>query len=346
MLLAKRLFREADHVVANILSLAPHNVLARMFRMIIYTNLALRQSALADAEQIFARAASEGEFIIRFCTEESELWGTLGLVYYVRALSYLNLLRTRGQTDTDSLSKHDVFSCLEQAERYFLNGISASFQGQEPRALFLLATTRCLRELLLHDDDLFDAQKMPELLDRGNVFRKVALSFFVMLGWIDEPASTGINTETMPDVAAANMQKLMRFILPQVKKHQYVALSKQYIPNIKYTYCCLFWDLLPALTVGLCQQILTWLEEAKNDMAFLLDNNLSVDVIAPHFPYEPQAFVACLDATIARIRSLIPDHEWQKPPDALLDDATMQAIAPVKLMLLNLAYREVNTDFH
>jgi len=202
--------------------------------------------------------------------------------------------------------------------------------------MFLLITTRCLHILLKADKNLLDKDKTPVFKDSYNVFRKTALSFFIMVGWINAPSERGKSeSEIIADISDSEIRRFISHGINIVANVQHLALSRQYIPGMKYASCSFFWDLTPRLTVGLCRQIRQWLEEAHDDMKFFSEHRLSVDVLAPVFPSDPVEFRKCTDKTINVINSLIPKKEWQKNDDEFLDENTMNKVDQVKLMMLH-----------
>jgi len=137
VLMARRMFREADMIIANILSLNPHNVLARIFRTTVYASLALKEPLLSASELSFKRAIAEGEFITAFCCDDPELWRAFGLVYFARGLKYLTALRkndTENKTQ-DDIEKNMILS-FEQAETIFLKGVTSSTGDRIPMQCF------------------------------------------------------------------------------------------------------------------------------------------------------------------------------------------------------------------
>ncbi|MCP4104304.1 MAG: hypothetical protein GY749_02030, partial [Desulfobacteraceae bacterium] len=335
VLLARRMFREADMILANILSLNPHNVLARIFRITVYANLALEQSLLSASEMSFERAVAEGKFITGFCSDEPELWRVFGLAYFARALKYFNVLRKHEAENRDNIEEK-MFASFKQAEDTFLKGLTSSTVGQDSNSLFLLITTRCMYELLKADKTLLDRDKTPVLKDTGNIYRKTAVSFFIMVGWLSDPSAKGKSeSELLDSIPDSQILQFIRHAADTVSKVQYRALSKQYIPGMKYASSSFIWDLMPRLTIGICRQIRHWLEEMHDETQFLSDYNLSVDVIAPVFPHDPEEFLKAVKKSLDTVNSLIPDEEWQKHDDEFLDEDIMKRVSEVKLMLLH-----------
>ncbi len=58
---------EADAVLANLLLTSPLNLVARLMRMLIYSNIAQTQSDFLSAQLAFERAEAEGSFIVNYC---------------------------------------------------------------------------------------------------------------------------------------------------------------------------------------------------------------------------------------------------------------------------------------
>ncbi|MCP4105857.1 MAG: hypothetical protein GY749_10020 [Desulfobacteraceae bacterium] len=225
---------------------------------------------------------------------------------------------------------------VKQAEDTFLKGLTSSTIGRDSNTLFLLITTRCLHELLKADNTMLDKEKTPVLKDFGDIYRKTAVSFFIMVGWLSDPSAKGKSeSELLDSIPDSQIHRFIRQATDIVGKVQYRALSKQYIPGMKYASSSFLWDLMPRLTIGMCRRIRRWLEEMHDEIQFLSDYNLSVDVIAPVFPHDPEEFLKAVKKSLDTVNSLIPDDEWEKHDDEFLDEDIMKRVSEVKLMLLH-----------
>lgn len=336
-LMARRMLREADMILSNLAGLDQYNVLVRIFRILIYANLALDQSLLATSELTFKRAIEEGRFITKYYDGEPELWHALSRTYIARGLRHLSSLRKDGLAgESRSNVEKRMFESFEQAEKASFKGITASTAGQDPNNSFLFITTRCLRMLVKTDPSLADREKKPELRDVHNVYQKTALSLFLMNGWLTAPSDKcRAESEILGNIPDSEIRNFLKFAVKIVDHVQFLALSRHYLPSAKYSSCCFFWDLMPKLTVGVCKKVRQWLMDARESARYLSENRLAVDVIAPLFPKDPEAFQRTMDKTIDTINSLIPKKEWQKDDDDFLDESVMREVSKVKLMLLH-----------
>ena len=344
--LFRRMFHEADAILSKIFTFDPYHVIARIMRMIIYFNIALDQSDFYAAELAFDRAIKEGIFITSYpdAAEHEEVWSEFGLVHYARAIRYLSLVKKGKKEDIEEVIKQDIkekiMSCLSKARESFLQGLMVSPSGKDNRCLFWLSYTDALMELLHKEDEdienLFSKDNQG-ICDTDNVFKKVGKCFFSVLGLLEDIESIDEDSK---------IETLVELLRSLIKAYENSVLARNYIPNIKYAFCCLIWDFVPKLTVGLCNQILRWLEEAKTEAKELIEQNISVYSIATCFVQlqPPEDFVECINRTIEIIEKIIPnDILQQSNQNIFLNDDLQKQISKVKLMFLHID-KEVKKD--
>lgn len=338
VLLTRRMYHEADEILANILLVHRCHVAARTLRMMLYSYIALEESDCSVSELAFNRAVAEGKFITTSCVMDEEVWCEFGLVYYRRALKYLRLLRAGKKESLKNVKKKEVFSYLKKAEKTFLKGITISPTGKHSRSFFLLGYTQGLLELLAADDSLFSQVKRPRFEGTQNIFTHVGIRFFSFAGWIKTDVvgeTEGESFRQFTDSEARNITKILLYLM---SVYENSVLSRNNFPSIKYSLCCLFWDFCPVLTVGLCKQLLLWLEEAHTEAENFIRKNIAIYSLAEYLgPFQsPKEFMKCIDITVETIRNIIPEAILQQNDETLLDDRTLQEVSKVKLMFLHI----------
>jgi len=342
--LSRRMFYEADAILAKILTLDPYNVIARMIRMMVYFNIALKQTNFIETEIAFDRAIAEGVFITNHPdgAKDEEVWSEFGLIYFGIALKYTSLLRKGGKENVKKI----IEDYLMKAEKSFLQGMVVSPTGKDNRSLYWLLYTQALIKLLNSEKQtLFSETKQDIFIDRDNTFKVVGIRLFSILGWLREDSMERISKNDLnwlPDAEAKNIAKILLYL---IEIYENSVLARNYIPNIKYAFCCLIWDFVPKLTVGLCHRILTWLEESKSEAKNLADKNLAIYSITASFLQfqSPKSFIDCIDATISTIKKIIPHKTLQQNFDTFIDDDIQEKISKVKLLFLHID-TEIKTD--
>lgn len=340
-LLARRMFHEADTVLSKILTLNPCHTVARMMRMIIYFNIALEQSNFSDSEFAFNRAIDEGIFITSHpeCAIDEEVWSEFGLAYYGIALRYLVLLREENKKNDNEKIEEKIHFYLEKAEKSFEQGMIVSSTGKDNRSLFWLLYARGLRELLKEDKSksLF-IRDQQGLVDNYNILKRVGMSFFSILGWIEKDFLEKLDEDPLTQLVNSETQQLVKILLHLINIYENSVLARNYIPNIKYAFCCLIWDFVPKLTVGLCKQILIWLEEAITVAKKLCKDKIAIYSTAAYFLQfqSPEGFIDCMNTAVKTIKNIISDDILKQSDNTFLDDKTLAELSKVKLMFLHI----------
>lgn len=345
---ARRMFHEADAILATLLASEPRHVVARTFRLFICLNLALIQSDFEIAALFFDRAIEEGDYIMNQCgVEEEEFFCEYGLVYFGLALRIFTILRSGGritkpaeerdkEQDKEGNKNEDEKICLnqdidralealEKAEKLFQSGRAVSATGIGNRTVYWLINTTCLRELLQRNRKAFTT--LETLRDINNTWDQKGQKFFIYLGWMDP----------------ARKDMIEKRIEEAIKTYQESVLLRTYIPNIKYAFATVLYDFSPVLTVGIIKKVLYFLEQARETASKLSDDNVAIYSIATCFSQLQEAgeFIRCVKRSIQAIQDEMKLYFKDKSDPNFLNydddyEIKRKKLSGMKLMLLNL----------
>lgn len=338
VLLARRLFHEANAIIAKILMLYPRHVLANMTRITIYTNIAIEHPHFPTSEMAFRRAIAQGEILTAYCQDEPDVWCTYGLAYYTRAEKYLRTIRHTGEQPALGITCAQVLNDLAQAVEKFGRGMMISPAAKDNRSFSLLAFTQSLLTLLTINPDLFDKDHYPILEDTHHIFRQIALRYFALLDWIECYDTTATDADLLARLSDAEIRRTVGLVSSGVGIAMYhnAVLLRTFRPNVFFSFASILWDFMPKLTVGVCRQVLTWLQKARDEAQLLQSMNLAIFSMARSFPQKADEFIRCIERTIETVTQLIPEEEWRQDDHVFLSDATQAKVASVKLLLLHL----------
>ncbi len=182
---------EADAVLANLLLTNPLNLVARLMRMLIYSNIAQTQLDFLSAKLSFERAEAEGNFIVNYCEPKSDIWHEIGVMRFGRCIKYLKYLREKSPEDRHKIQKQDLLNQLAKANDAFLKNMTASATGKTLSSLYMFGYTLCLSELLCAGK--IPAGKSRDAVKTGihRIFKSISMRIFRSIGWLrDEPLNT------------------------------------------------------------------------------------------------------------------------------------------------------------
>jgi hypothetical protein len=117
-------------------------------------------------------------------------------------------------------------------------------------------------------------------------------------------------------------------------------LSRSYVPNILFAFCCIIWDFLPNITADACHTLLCWLEQARALTAMCKKDNLAIFSCTNCFSlYQPaDEFSECIDMTIKEISARLPRGFARKNGGSFLSPAQAHKRLPLKLLLMHNRY--------
>ncbi len=335
VLVARRMFYEADTILSQILLIHPYYVIARIIRMMIYLSLAIEQQDFAASETCFERAITEGNYIVSYYNNDEEVWCEIGLVYYGRALKYLRSIRAGEVQDETQVTESNVFEFLRKAEEAFTKGMTVSATGKDNRSIFWLVYTQSLIKLLLNDRELFQKNSRETFDDVQNIYKQVGLQFFSVLGWVPSNVVKIAQTnalDRLPDLVA---RKILEQLLSLMNVYENSVLARNYLPNIKYAFCCFIWDFAPKLTIYACKQILHWLNETRTEAEKLIAPKIGIYAVTIFFSQfqPPEEFIECVEVAIEIVGEFISDEDSQRDDDIWIDNDKLKELSKKKLML-------------
>ena len=334
---ARRMFRAANLVLSTILASNPHHVVARTFRMSIFMDLAMEQTAVSLFELYFQRAIDEGTAITENCfIEDDEFYCEFGTVYYLAALRLFAILRDlqkKEWAEDRDTTITKLFTCLDNAEKYFRKGMVFSPPGIGNRCNFLLLHIYCFRKMLKADPDIFTPGSPPG--DKHHIYETAGTEFIEYLGWTDLPfAATGNSEETNNGFAVEQVNLFLKQIDLLFQLYEDAVLFRISFPFTKFTFASMVFDFSPIITVRLVKRVITWLEQARVEAEKLKKDRIGVFVILSCFGriQSPAQYVKFIDNTIAEIKVRIGD-DLQEDDDFLIHKNKLDGL---KLILMSL----------
>jgi hypothetical protein len=322
---------EADAVLANLLLTSPLNLVARLMRMLIYSNIAQTHSDFLSAKLSFERAEAEGNFIVNYCEPKSDIWHEIGVMHFGRCIKYLKYLREKSPADRHKIQKHDLLNQLAKANDAFLKNMTASATGKTLSSLYMFGYTLCLSELL--SAGKIPAGKSRDAVKTGihRIFKSISMRIFRSIGWLrDEPIATDNKIED-------TFQNLLITINMVIARYENLVLCRSNIPFIKYTVALALWDFTPAITPQICRMTLEWLRQAGNETENLIADNISVYHVA-YGNISAEKFLHHIRDTIGAIYQYVTDDDLQQEHDSPLVQKKMKKLSDLKLMLLDLEH--------
>lgn len=320
---------EADVVLANLLLTNPHNLVARLMRMLIYSNIAQTQSDFLSAKLSFERAEAEGNFIVSYCEPISDIWHEIGVLHFGRAIKYLKYLRGKSPSNRDKIQKADLLDQMAKANDAFLKSMTASATGKTLSSLYMFGYTLCLSELLSLEEIPSGKSKNAPQADIHGIFKNISIRLFRNIGWLrNETITSGAKAEDI-------FQNLLITINMVIARYENMVLCRSNIPFIKYTVALTLWDFAPVITPQIYRITLEWLKQARKETEKLIADNLSVYHVA-YGNISADMFLLHIRDTIGIIYQHVTEDDLQKENDSPLMQAKFKELSNVKLMLLEL----------
>ena len=330
VLRTRRMPFEADVVLANLLLSSPRNLAARLMRMLIYSNIAQTQSDFLSANLAFERAEAEGDFIVRYCEPESDIWYEIGALHFSRAMKYLKLLRDKYPAFQAEVKQADPLDQLGKAKEAFLKSMTISPCGKALNSLYMFIYTLCLIELLSAEEKPAGKKTKTLPIDIQGVFRSICTRVFCSIGWLnDEAPMTDNNPEN-------TFQDYLFTINLVIARNDNLLLCRSYIPFIKYVIALFLWDFTPGgITPQICRMTLEWLEIARKETEKIVEDNISVYHVATG-NISADEFLLHIRDTIDIIHQHVTDDDLKQENDSPLLRTKLQKLSNIKLMLLEL----------
>lgn len=321
---------EADAVLSNLLLFNPENVIARIMRMLIYSNIAQAQDDYFVSEMAFERAIAEGEFITRAGVQDWSIWSEFGALYFNRAKKLIRCLRDGNLPQEITIKKENVTENLEKSREYFLYALTTSPTGKDTSALFWSIYVLCFIELFSSDETLLNKSANGLLLDNKNVFRKIGARVFAELGWIKEAFSPDGN------ISESSLNNLLMILTAINARHDNSMVSRCSLPYVKHLFAAFLWDLSPCLNLGIYNAVLALLNEARAEtVKLLVPYNLCVYKICQNY-VEAEKYIEHVQETIDLIKKSATDNDFKAENNFRLEPNKAKELSKIKLMLLEL----------
>ncbi len=304
----RRMFYEADAILATILGLNPFHIVARTFRIHLLLNLALKQSDFTLFKLYSQRAIREGHLVTENCKiEDEEFYCILGLVYFGTALRILTVLRSRTNGTDEELALHPdmVIDNFFMAEENFWKGTATSTSGQSSRASFWLLQIRALRKLLVSDKMLMTSDR--PIRDLLQIYETEAIKMYFFLGWLDDDF---VDVPCESEAARQKEQALLDKLFNMMNAYDKSVLLRTYSPCANFSFASLVLDFSPKLTVGLLKLVMRCLEKARCQAELLVQGTEGIyAIINCLFQMQPpKEFLIYIDKCIAMVQSAFKDE--------------------------------------
>lgn len=326
---ARRMPFEADTVLAQLLLSSPSNLAARLMRMLIYQNIAQKESDCAAAKLAFERAVAEGDFIVGCCQPESDIWHEIGVLHFSQAVKYLQFFRKTKPADKAAVKRNDLLDHLSAARDAFLKGMTVSATGKALNSLYMFGYTLCLMELVSAKETFRGELSGMPRADIHRVFRDISTRIFYNIGWLSNqwPADE--------DKRGKAFQNLFFTINLFIARYENLVLCRSNIPHMKYMFAMILWDFAPGISLELCRITLGWLKAAQKEAQKLRPDNVYIYHVACG-SISVERFLSHIQDAINIIRQHISDTDLEMENDSPLIQAKLKKLTTVKLFLREL----------
>ncbi len=317
---------EADSVISNLLLSSPQNLVARLMRMQIYAYIAQTQSDLASARLAFERAEAEGEFIVKHCEPESDIWHEIGVLHFRQAMRFrqAQMDKTPTVAGFDEVARH-----LEKARSAFHKSMTVSATGKALNSLYMFGYTSCFLALLQSNQKLTGKDSSAQD-DVAAIFRDISLAVFRNIGWIRNEAPPS------QQKLEKTFHNLLLTINLVIARYENLVLCRSNIPFMKFMFAVLLWDFAPAITPQICRITLAWLKLARKEAQKLLADNVSVYHVACG-NIGAERFIQHVDDTMDILYEQITDEDLSQEKDTPEVREKLARLAGMKLMLLEIS---------
>lgn len=313
--LSKRMFHEANAILAIVLAADPLHVIARQLRMIVFMNLAIGQEDRARFDAFFDRAADESVVILEQNIRDEEIFVEIGLLYFGRAAYTLAGIRKQPRYQNISpVAAADLKPVIERllqpvitdfqtALSFMRKGLTYSPTGN--RSIFWIAHLRALMRILKKADASLVSNAYP-IRDSDDSYPDVCLNLFFSMGWLNADYFTSNDEARKAECLMALFQSTVQSIDTYYDSMHFRACR----PNIAYAIASVLWDLSPMLTIGIAKEALGWLTKARDTAEILIHQGVGVYGIKSYYMQiqTPEHFIQCVDRAITAIQTIIgPD---------------------------------------
>jgi len=312
VLIAKRMFYEADEVLSGILASYPKHLIARTLRAIIYHYLSMHAADPELAEVYFSRSARETDMIEKGYPDETEAHTEIGLLYYTRAIQLIVTFRKGKSPYNREETVNRSTTLLDQAWRLF-NKSAAIAPITDMRAEFWIRQVGILRMVMARDRDGLLSGRM--LTDRYDIIHDISRQSWKLLGWLRDDS---------PEAQAffnARLDKLMKQYAEEVS-------ATNWAPSLKCIFAGFLWHTMPEVSVGLARVIIFLYQEAIQDVERLSRFNIGVYSGAGCYTLiqSPAHFIRNAREYIHIVEKVL-NEDLTKPDDHLIAREKIRSVA-------------------
>lgn len=312
ILIAKRMFHEADQILSIILASYPQHVVARTCRAIIYHYLSKYHTEPELSEMFFSRAACEADILIDNHSDEAEAFTEAGLLYYTRAVQLITAYR-KGNTRLDRENTITQSTDLLEHALRLLNKSTAVAPITDMRAEFWVRQTRILLMMMQKDNKSLMSRKT--ISDKYDIVYNISRQTFKVLGWLRDDSE--------------NAYRFFQDRLnDQMKQYAEDVSVTNFSPSVKCHFAGYLWNTLPEMTVGMAKLILFLYQEAIQDVERLSGFNIGVYSASGCYTLiqTPEHFIRNARKFMALLEGVLKD-DLNRPDDYLVSREKIRKVA-------------------
>ncbi len=325
ILIAKRMFYEANEVLSSIIAFHPLHVVARTCRMTIYLYLFTQQRDPQVTEMLFVRASREADILERNHPDDSEALIEAGLIYYARAIQLITAFRKKQSKLSREETIRKSAAHLDGALRLFDQGATLS-PTVDIRGEFWVRQTRIMQRMLAKDEKaLLGGQA---LTDQHDIIYEASLQSWKMIGWLAD--EDGKNSHFFFD----RLSQLMAQYAENVS-------ITNWDPSFKCLFAGFLWNTIPEVTVFISKLIISLYQEAIQEVEHLSRFNIGVFSAAGCYTLiqSPAHFIRNAQTYIRLLKDVLQD-DLEQPDEQVIPRKKIRQLA-LPFALLD---DEVETD--
>ncbi len=304
VLIARRMFYEADEIISIILSLDSNHLIARCNRLEIYRHLTITQNDMEVSCQTFKRGLDESLYIEKYCVADADAFSLIGLLHFSRAIQLLVFLRKKNTSKNMDISRKvimdDIMVLLQNADLYFRKGRSIS-------AIFNIRIEYWIKQAGLFMKLLTDCKTHTDIcnlfvgVDNNDHWKKISFNFWKAKGWIDE--------FWFEKLTNLQVEEFLNRLLNEADNFFKTSPSSHFVPSAKFIFAMELWDNLPIISVGIAKLLISMIEDSIRDANKLKKYGIGVFSNVSCFSQIQglEHFIECAEKTIAKMKAALKD---------------------------------------
>lgn len=254
ILLFRQNFQESLEVLRIVLNSTPQDFAARLLRLLIHYNLALRAPSYSVSEDLLESAELEGNYIVENCYDISEdFLCEVSQIHFAKAMQTLKFARLGGGSFDGrhnlEETKQVVFAALKKA--IVFSKKAAMVSSIPIRSSYLLMCYKLLKAILEDDESLFcDSSK--SINSRSAVVREALLK----MGW-------RLLGDMLTNCSPGYQRNFMKNLIMRGTMLSDPILLAAYQAANNYSMAISLWDFSPVRTVGTARTAIKLLNDSK-----------------------------------------------------------------------------------